>query len=169
MHNSNDNNPLLWSILGLLFAAISIVAIYKSWPMLFPKADLLATVDPACDLRTGPCTTRLENGASVTFSILPREIPVVAPLALQVNLEAISATAIEVDFSGVEMNMGFNRVKLSHQEEGIFGGKAMLPVCVWDAMEWEARVLIETKQGLIAVPYRFITVRPGTSLPAADS
>ncbi|MBT2969320.1 MAG: hypothetical protein B6D72_11370 [gamma proteobacterium symbiont of Ctena orbiculata] len=169
MDNSNGNNPLLWSLLGLLFAAICIVALYKSWPMLFPKAAVKAAVDPACDLRAGPCTTRLESGGSVTFSIVPREIPTVAPLELQVNLQGMEASAIEVDFSGVEMNMGLNRVKLSSGEEGVFGGRGMLPVCVWDAMEWEARVLIETEQGLISVPFRFITVRPGLSLPGADS
>jgi hypothetical protein len=32
-------------------------------------------------------------------------------------------------------------------------------------MEWEAQVLIDTQQGLISVPYRFITVRPGMQLP----
>ncbi|MEW8507811.1 MAG: hypothetical protein AB2598_14020 [Candidatus Thiodiazotropha sp.] len=169
METSNSNSPLLWSILGLLFAAISIVALYKSWPMLFPKADLQAAVDPTCDLRAGPCTTRLENGGSVSFSIEPRDIPVVMPLAVQVNLQGIAATGIEVDFSGVEMNMGFNRVKLNAKKAGVFSGKAMLPVCVWDAMEWEAKVLIKAEQGLLSVPYRFITVRPGVSIPGADS
>ncbi|PVV21775.1 MAG: hypothetical protein B6D78_06785 [gamma proteobacterium symbiont of Ctena orbiculata] len=153
----------------MLFAAICIVALYKTWPMLFPKAAHTASVDPACDLRANGCTTQLNGGGSVTFSIQPRDIPVVKPLALRVDLAGIEAKSIAVDFSGVDMNMGFNRTQLSAQGDGVFSGKGMLPVCVWDAMEWEARVLIDTSQGLISVPYRFITVRPGVPLPDVDS
>jgi hypothetical protein len=165
---SNKNTQLLWALLVLLFAAISIVAVYKTWPILFPKTALKAAVDPTCDLRAGACKTRLKDGASVTFSIEPRDIPVVKPLQLSVNLAGISAKSIKVDFSGVDMNMGFNRTKLSSVGEGVFSGQGMLPVCVWDAMEWEAQVLIDSQKGLISVPYRFITVRPGVPLPGKD-
>jgi hypothetical protein len=154
---------VLWSVLGLLFVAICLVALYKTWPLLFPDIAVKTAVDPACDLRAGPCTTRLAKGGSVTFSIRPRAIPVVTPLQLEVRLQGIQTNDVEVDFSGVEMNMGFNRVKLNRDAEGLFSGDAMLPVCVWDAMEWEAQVLIGGEQGLISVPFRFITVRPGTN------
>ncbi|MES9971608.1 MAG: hypothetical protein ABW092_16365 [Candidatus Thiodiazotropha sp.] len=133
--------------------------------MLFPKATLKASVDPTCDLRAGACTTQLNGGGSVTFSIQPRDIPAVKPLQLRVDLEGIQANSIAVDFSGVDMNMGFNRTRLNSQGDGVFSGNGMLPVCVWDAMEWEAQLLIDTRQGLISVPYRFITVRPGMPIP----
>ncbi|MEW8029517.1 MAG: hypothetical protein AB2792_07610 [Candidatus Thiodiazotropha sp.] len=169
MQLSDKHNSLLWALLGLLFAAICIVALYKTWPILFPNAVLKAAVDPTCDLRAGACVTQLNDGGSVTFSIEPREIPVVKPLQLKVNLAGIRAKSIDVDFSGVDMNMGFNRTRLSSVADDVFSGQAMLPVCVWDAMEWEAQVLIDTQKGLISVPYRFITVRPGVSLPDAGS
>ncbi|MEW8137985.1 MAG: hypothetical protein AB2761_13045 [Candidatus Thiodiazotropha endolucinida] len=169
MQLSDNHNSLLWALLGLLFAAICLVALYKTWPILFPNTVLRTAVDPACDLRAGACMTQLNDGGSVSFSIEPRDIPVVKPLQLRVNLAGIRATSIEVDFSGVDMNMGFNRSKLSRVADGVFSGQAMLPVCVWDAMEWEAQVLIDTQKGLISVPYRFITVRPGVPLPESDS
>jgi hypothetical protein len=166
MQRTNKITQLLWALLGLLFAAICLVALYKTWPILFPNVALKAAVDPTCDLRAGACKTRLNDASYVTFSIEPRDIPVVKPLQLSVNLDGISAKSIEVDFSGVDMNMGFNRTKLSSAGDGVFSGQAILPVCVWDAMEWEAQVLIDTtQQGLISVPYRFITVRPGMQLP----
>jgi hypothetical protein len=59
------------------------------------------------------------------------------------------------------MNMGFNRPTLQEQTPGHYSGEGRLPVCVRDAMEWEARVLIETDDGLVSAPYRFITVKPG--------
>jgi hypothetical protein len=168
LHYSDKRSALLWALLGLLFAAICIVALYKTWPIFFPTTTFKAAVDPACDLRADACTTRLDDGARVTLSIEPKEIPVVKPLRLKVTLSGISAKSIQVDFSGVDMNMGFNRTRLNQDQEGLFSGQAILPVCVWDAMEWEAQVLIDTPKGLISVPYRFFTVRPGASLPGAE-
>jgi hypothetical protein len=89
----------------------------------------------------------------------------VKPLQLRVELQGLKAQQVEVDFSGVDMNMGFNRFKLSRTGEGEFTGEGILPVCVRDAMEWEAKVLITTPQGLAAAAYRFITVRPGLPIP----
>ncbi|MET0089675.1 MAG: hypothetical protein ABW068_06590 [Candidatus Thiodiazotropha sp.] len=155
-----------WVALGILVLAIFGVALYKAWPILFPPISLSAEVDPQCDLREGPCTTRLPNGVQVRFSIQPRSIPVVKPLQLEVVLKGLVADKVEVDFAGTDMNMGFNRVTLSPSSNpGVYTSGGMLPVCVRDAMEWEARVLISTAQGLVSVPYRFITVRPGVSLP----
>jgi hypothetical protein len=158
-------NRLLWLFAGLLLVLVCGVAIYKAQPILFPKITQSAAVDPDCDLRTAPCISSLIDGARVRFEIEPREIPLVKPLQLQVLLEGLNADKVEVDFSGVDMNMGFNRVALHPGKKGEFIGKGMLPVCVRDAMEWEAKVLITTPQGLISVPYRFITVRPGLPLP----
>lgn len=169
MQSANKHTAILWSLLGLLFAAICIVALYKTWPLLFPNAAFKAAVDPACDLRAGACVTRLDDGSSVAFSIEPADIPVVKPLHLKVSLTGISANGVEVDFSGVDMNMGFNRTRLSREAEGVFSGQAILPVCVWDAMEWEAQILLDTPKGLLSVPYRFITVRPGAPLPDTDT
>ncbi len=155
-----------WAALGVLVLAIFGVALYKAWPILFPTISLSASVDPRCDLRQGPCTTRLPDGAYVSFSIEPRSIPVVKPLQLQVVLQGLNADKVEVDFAGTDMNMGFNRVTLGPSTDpGVYNSGGMLPVCVRDAMEWEARVLISTAQGMVSVPYRFVTVRPGVPLP----
>ncbi|MCU7846320.1 MAG: hypothetical protein KZQ93_20995 [Candidatus Thiodiazotropha sp. (ex Monitilora ramsayi)] len=169
MEASGKNNSALWVLLGALLIAVSAVALYKAWPVLFPKVAMKASLDPACDLRAGPCITEVDGGGRVSFAIEPREIPMVKPLQLQVSLQGLQANSIEVDFAGVDMHMGFNRFKLTRDASGEFSGKGMLPVCVRDAMEWEAQVLIDSGQGLISVPYRFITVRPGVPLPGSDS
>ena len=158
-------NILLWMTAGLLLIALTATAVYKTWPLLFPPVHTTAAVDPACDLRAGPCTSPLPDGASVTFSIAPRAIPVIQPLKLEVKLVGLQAQGVQVDFSGVDMNMGFNRPTLQDQGAGRFSGEGRLPVCVRDAMEWEARVLIQTDDGLISAPYRFITVKPGMQPP----
>ena len=168
MEDLNKGNHLLWIFVGVLLIAVCAVALYKAQPILFPEVSQSAEVDPDCDLRAGPCVSRLDDGARVSFAIEPREIPVVKPLQLRVSVEGLQADGVQVDFAGVDMNMGFNRATLNAQGQGEFQGDGMLPVCVRDAMEWEAKVLISTEQGLVSVPYRFITVRPGIALPGGD-
>ena len=154
----------LWLIAAVLLLVLSGVAVYKAWPVLFPTAVVSADLDPGCDLRAGPCASKLPGGGSISLGIEPRTIPLVKPLEYLVKVEGIEADSVEIDFSGVDMNMGFNRPKLSRTADGEFSGSGVLPVCVREAMEWEARVMLHTEDGLIAAPYRFVTVKPGVSL-----
>jgi hypothetical protein len=156
---------ILWGLIGLLLLAICGVALYRVWPMLHPEIAVQVPADPACDLRAGPCISSLGEGTSVSFSIEPQEIPLVKPLQLRVELQGVEASSIEVDFSGVDMDMGFNRVRLEPVGKGSYSANGMLPVCVRDAMEWEAKVLLRSQEGLSSVAYRFITVRPGMPVP----
>ncbi len=148
----------LWITAGLLFAALTAAAAYKVWPLLFPKIAATAPLNPDCDLRAGPCTVVFPQGGKVTFGIVPESIPVVKPLILNVTLEGLEAERVEVDFVGVDMEMGFNRPPLAVQGAGRYSGPGMLPVCVREVMEWEARVLLHTKSGIMAAPFRFATV-----------
>jgi hypothetical protein len=101
------------------------------------------------------------------LEISPSSIPTVQPLQLQVRVQGPvpAVSRVAVDFTGVDMNMGFNRAELQSQGESIFAGKGMLPVCVRERMQWQARVLLETEDGLVSADYRFWTARPGEALP----
>ncbi len=153
-------------LVALLLASVAAVAIYTAWPLLFPTVAVRAPLDLKCDLRDAPCSVVFPDGARVTFSIKPETIPVVAPLRFEVVVQGMEADGVVVDFVGVDMNMGFNRAHLNKGETGRFAGDGMLPVCVRDVMEWEARVLIATADGLMEAPFRFVTTKPGISLPA---
>lgn len=154
------NKTWLWALLALVLI-LAAGLVYKAWPLLFPEVQLAASPDPRCDLRAGPCTSRLNKGAEVSFGIEPKSIPMLEPLGLSVVVKGLKTQAVEVDFEGQEMYMGFNRPRLIAQADGRFSGEARLPVCVRDAMEWEARVLLHTSTGILAVPFRFITIKPG--------
>ena len=155
----------LWLVAGLLFLALIAVVIYKVWPQLNPELALVAPLDHECDLRDGPCVSSLPGGSKISFSIEPRTIPLVETLQLGVEVDGLSANRVEVDFVGIGMKMGFNRSKLQAAGAGRFSGRGVLPVCIRDAMEWEARVLVHTDKGVIAAPFRFITVKQGVALP----
>lgn len=150
---------VLWLALAGLLAAIAGVAVYKVQPLLNPQPVLSAPLDPACDLRRGPCIAHFPGGGELTFEILPGAIPVLAPLELRVEVQGLEARGVEVDFAGVDMNMGFNRVSLTAVGDGRYAGGGMLPTCVRDRMAWEAKVLVEGPKGLVAAPFRFETSR----------
>lgn len=95
---------------------------------------------PICDLNRGPCTVVLDEGRSIDFSIAPRPIPVMTPLTLQLRTAGFAAAAAEVDFTGVGMDMGYNRVALVGQADGHLTGAASLPVCSSGSMDWQAEL-----------------------------
>jgi hypothetical protein len=150
---------LLLGVALLLLVSIIAVAVSKGWPLLFPTVAAVAVSDPGCDLHQGPCTARFRDGATVQFGIEPRPIPVVTPLHLQVQISGLEPALVQIDFAGVDMNMGYNRVALRADGSGRYLGQGTLPVCVRERMEWEARVLLETPEGLLAAPFRFATSR----------
>jgi len=150
---------LLWGIVALLVIALFAVAAYRAWPLLFPEIIQLAPLDPECDLRQGACSASFGEGRTLRFALQPQHIPMLQPLTLEVEVAQLQPHRVEVDFAGVAMNMGFNRPQLHLQQEGRFAGKGTLPVCVLSQMEWEARVLLYTDQGILAAPFRFITYR----------
>ncbi len=149
----------LWLVILGLLAAIAGVAVYKAQPLLNPRPVLSAPLDPACDLRLGPCAAHFPGGGELTFEILPNTLPVLAPLTLRVGVKGLETHTAEVDFAGVDMNMGFNRVSLTAVGGSRFEGEGMLPTCVRDRMDWEARVLLQGPAGLRAAPFRFQTTR----------
>ncbi len=151
--------PILWGTLLALLGAVVAVAVIKVRPLLHPEPFLLAPLDPACDLAAGPCTAHFPGGGTATLEVEPRGIPPVAPLRIAVAIAGIAAGPVQVDFAGVDMDMGYNRVALSAVGPGRYNGQGMLPVCVRQRMAWEARVLIETPEGLLVAPFRFESAR----------
>jgi len=162
-----STSRLLWMLAAFLFSAVALVAWIKVGPMLDPEAALAAPLDPDCDLRKGPCEAVFPDGARVAFGITPRRIPPAEKLELWVRTQGIDARQVEVDFAGVDMNMGFNRAPLDRIGPGEFAGSGMLPVCVRARMTWEARVLLHTDEGLAAARFRFDTYLPGREPSAA--
>lgn len=149
------NKKLLIDAIGIILIALVVVVGYKLSPLLLPKADVTAQPEAGCDLQKSPCRAALPGGGTVQFSISPRPIPMVAPLQLEVAVAGRDARKVEVDFAGVDMNMGLNRPELKAVGAGRFTGEGTLPVCVTGAMDWQATLIVETDRERIAVPFRF--------------
>ncbi len=122
-----------------------------------PQAVTLPLDD--CDLQQQACRRALPGGGEMVFGITPRPIPLVSPLKLQLKVKGRQVEKAEVDFSGVTMNMGYNRVRLRETGEGVFEGEGFLPVCIRQRMDWEAKVFLYLPGEVLAVPFRFETLK----------
>lgn len=140
-----------------IIAALGLIAFlgYRYSPLLLPKADLTLTPTPGCDLNQQACTADMGGGGRIELAIAPHPIPVIRPLKATVTLTGIVAGKVEVDFAGVAMDMGLNRITLASTGAGIFTGETTIPVCVTGRMAWRATVVVETDRQRIAVPFQF--------------
>lgn len=158
MSSNTAPTPRTKILIGLFagtLLAVAAVAIHQVWPLLHPTLIATAPLDPGCDLRQGPCRLAFDDGATVRLGIEPRSIPAATPLDLSVAITGLDTHAVEIDFVGVDMNMGYNRAALTLESPGLYRGSGVLPVCVSARMHWEARVLIHTPEGIRAAPFRF--------------
>ena len=146
---------ILIDVIGILLIALVVVVGYKLSPLLLPRADVVIQPDPACNLQRQTCAVTLPSGGRVELSMAPRPIPMVRPFEVQVTTSGFAPGRVEVDFAGIDMNMGLNRPQLTPRAGGSFAGQATLPVCITGTMDWQATVLIETGGEHIAIPYRF--------------
>ncbi len=157
-----DRYRPLWVSAAFVTAALaSVVIAVRLGSLLVPAPRVLAQAESGCDVRAGLCTARFADGGEVTLEVDPRGIPVMQPLILRVTIQGIEASAVAVDFAGVDMNMGYNRSSLAPVGSGSWQGAGMLPTCVRARMRWEAQVLLTTPRGLFAASFRFETDQSG--------
>ena len=155
VRNSLVNKKILIDVIGILLIALVVVVGYKLSPLLLPKADVTVQPDPGCNLQRQACAVKLPAGGSVELAMGTRPVPMVKPFEVQVTTSGFSPGRVEVDFAGIDMNMGLNRPELAARGNGSFAANVMLPVCITGAMDWQVTVLIETGGERIAIPYRF--------------
>ncbi len=154
------NKKILIDIVGILLLVLIVLIGYKLSPLLMPKADFTVDPDPACNLQLQACTVTLPGGERLTVEAGTRPIPLVRSFQWRVLVPDAGVRRVDVDFSGVDMDMGFNRPQLQAAKDGMFVADVSLPVCVTGRMTWQATVLLETASARIAVPFRFVTGEP---------
>ncbi len=153
----------IWAVM-IVFIAIIVASIaYK-----FKEFDrsqsnnMQATLDESCDLHNGPCKLTFADGSSVSLLISPNTIPLLQRLQLHVEVEGISVKKVEIDFTGYEIDLGYNRPELKAINKTTFMGDAFLPLCTLSEMDWSAKVLLHTDKGLMMAPYKFHTIKKST-------
>lgn len=144
----NLNTKILFSILVSLFlVGCSDQQEINSW-----KAN------ENCQLHTQPCTNS-DNQQQVTISIKPNDpVPVAQMLSFKVETTGINIKNMQLDIAGINMYMGFNRVKLSPTTKNDYVGNTMFSFCTTSKMEWLITVIIHPIKGAdIHVPFKIVT------------
>lgn len=81
-------------------------------------------------------------------------------LNVRVKLTDIQAEKVELDITGQNMYMGYNRVTLTpvKGQPNLYEGQSMLAFCTNDKMDWHLSVLVTRKnQTLIQAPFALTT------------
>ncbi len=120
----------------------------------------VAPLDPSCDLQQRACQALFPDGSRVTLTVIPRPVQALKSFQIRVLAEGVDPEAVEVDFRGLGMSMGYNRPRLNKESTGTYSGSGMLSMCTMERMPWEATVLVRTHEGIMAAPFRFETIRP---------
>ena len=111
-----------------------------------------------CDLHSQACVSKMGE-AKVSLKISPHPIPIAKPLGIELALENLNAEKVELDISGINMYMGYNRVTLVPTTAGHFVGTSMLAFCTNEKMDWQITLMIHLADGKqIQVPYTLATV-----------
>lgn len=152
---------LITFLLGLVVLSLS--ACHSPFSDEEDIADVWPT-DKSCHLHSGQCTLKHGN-QQVTLSISPNNpIPVARLLNAKVALTNIPAKSVQIDITGLNMYMGYNRTNLSPVapakpgQPKQYNGNIILAFCTNDTMQWQLSVLITTPKGkIISAPFLLTT------------
>ena len=148
------SKKILLDIIGLLLIALVMVVGYKLSPLLMPHSDLTVLPDPACDLQRQSCSVKLADGAQIELSMGTRPVPMVKPFVVNVRVAGFEPRRVEVDFAGVDMNMGLIRPELASNGSAVYSAEVSLPVCITGQMDWQVTLLVERANERLAIPFR---------------
>lgn len=140
-------------LFGALFALLSLSACQSD-----PEGDIWPLVTD-CDLHEQTCVSQSQS-AQVQLTLMPQPIPIAKPLSVKAHLSGLDAHKVELDISGINMYMGYNRTRLQADAErpGVFNGTAMLAFCTNEVMLWQVTLLVHHADGQITqIPFQLET------------
>jgi len=147
-----------WGIIFLFLALVSFF-VARQWSSLFPDAVTLQS-EANCDIAAGPCRSSLPDGGSLQLSITPVPIPLMQPLQVEVKVQNSQLTPLQLDITGLNMEMGLNRTRLEPGAPGHWSGETILPICSQRRMHWQAALLLGDGTRQFRMAYPFYTLRP---------
>ncbi len=139
----------------MLLLALALVA-GQRWLPEWREARREMLPAPPCNLHRSICVISLPGGKPLSLAISPRPIAPARPLVVEVATGA-AVERVAIEFAGVAMEMGLNRVELQRVAAGRYRGDASLPICTTGRMEWQAVLEIELGGRLLGLPIRFFT------------
>jgi len=144
--------------IALIFSVIFITLVAQGCSKSDDKNVTQWPTPKTCDLHADSCTAKMGD-AKVTLKISPHPIPIARPLGIEVDIENLDVQNIELDISGINMYMGYNRVTLTSASPNRYIGTSMLAFCTSQKMLWQITLMIHQPDGSqIQIPYTLETI-----------
>ncbi len=102
-----------------------------------------------CDFTKGPCKA-VRKAQQIIFAIEAGTTSSFVPLDFRVQLVGFAANSVAIDFQGVDMFMGINKLDLKRQADGSYIGTRTLPGHVNQSMLWRAKIYIHQGDAVAA-------------------
>ena len=115
-------NKSLLSLIGLLALALLIVLAHRLAPSLQLASETLPVSQ--CNLQQETCIASLPGGTSVSLTISPHPMPVLQPLQVE-GVIGGSPQRVALELTGVDMDMGQNRIELQAVAPGRYQDVAL--------------------------------------------
>ena len=109
-----------------------------------------------CDLSKGPCQL-----GDYELSLSP--LPIEASKTYSIKVKALTqnaATPTEIDFEGMEQNMGYIRPALTPQDKQTFSASFYIPSCDLPRMNWRAKLILGPSEKPKALIFHFSSQTP---------
>jgi len=151
--------PLAATGIAVLLGGIGYLA-GLGWPAWFVEPRFEAAAPAGCDPHPGPCTAQFDARRFIRLSIPGDRPRATQPLRLLIDTAGFAAEAVTVEFSGIDMNMGWISVDIPASGNGSFTGNATLPACVRRRMAWRAMITARGPDGIHQATYAFEVNRP---------
>ena len=124
-----------------------------------PTAQLLND-GPSCNLGEAACRYATPDGGMLLLDMSPRPVPLMRAVGFSVQAADTSLVPAYVEITGLNMEMGVNRVPLRRSADGAWVGETIIPVCSQRHMQWQAALFLQSAGKLYRLNEEFDTLRP---------
>lgn len=152
--NSQANKTYKVLLAITLATTLAVILWFSSHQQSALSQDSFSANSTRCDFIKTPCHT--QNGQQkITLSVSNAVILSFEPLEFTVDLEGANADAVNIDFQGIEMFMGVNKLDLDKITQNKFTGIHTLAGHSDRSMTWRAIINIQTSNNTQQVAFEF--------------
>jgi len=110
----------------------------------------------ACDPGVATCYLDLPGDGRMIVEFSAHPPQALRPFIARATLEpSDEVRGVQLNLSGVDMDMGIIDHTLQKDDDGSFKGEVVLPICVTGVMRWQADFIVEYADTRVVVPLIF--------------
>ncbi len=102
------------------------------------------------------CATRLPTGEALALKILPTPLPVLSPVAIELRLQALNASNVEIQFSNADKTLEAHHLNLALHGPGYYTGQTILPTYNQEYTLWKVMVKVSCVDSEYWAPFELV-------------